>query len=189
MRGFGTEKAQYVNGLRQGRYFGAVDYETYGMQQVEVLRGPTSALYGNGMPAGIINQVTKRAQTGNFGEAGLSYDNNNGKQVFADMNRDVSDSLSWRLTAIGRDIRPQIDELKNERGYIAGALRWSPDDATTVDVMASYTKDAPISPPGVPFALTELADGKDLRDLYVGHSDWTTATARCGISGWRFGTS
>ncbi|WP_244935986.1 TonB-dependent siderophore receptor [Paracoccus siganidrum] len=178
MRGFGTDKAQYVNGLRQGRFFGAVDYETYGMQQVEVLRGPTSSLYGSGMPAGVINQVTKRAQSSDFGEAGLSYDSNNGKQVFVDMNRAASDTLSWRLTAIGRDIRPQIDELKNERGYVAGAVRWSPDAATTIDFMASYTRDAPIAPPGIPYGLTELADAKDLRDLYTGHSGWDDSDRR-----------
>lgn len=172
MRGFGTEKAQYVNGLRQGRFFGAVDYETYGMQQIEVLRGPTSALYGSGMPAGIINQVTKRAQSSDFGEAGLSYDSNSGKQLFVDMNRAVSDTLSWRVTAIGRDIRTQIDDLTNERGYLAGAARWTPDDATTIDFLASYTKDSPISPVGIPFGLTELADGKDLRELYAGQTNW-----------------
>lgn len=172
LRGFGTEKAQYVNGLRQGRFFGAVDYETYGMQQIEVLRGPTSALYGNGMPAGIVNQVTKRALSSDFGEVGLAYDSNSGKQLFVDVNRAVSDTLSWRVTAIGRDIRTQIDDLTNERGYFAGAVRWTPDDATTIDFMASYTKDSPISPVGVPFGLTELVDGKDLREMYIGQTNW-----------------
>ncbi|MFC3170087.1 TonB-dependent siderophore receptor [Paracoccus fontiphilus] len=172
LRGFGTEKAQYVNGLRQGRFFGSVDYETYGMQQIEVLRGPSSSLYGAGMPAGIINQVQKRAQSTEFGEVGLGLDSNDGKQVFFDVNRAPGDTLSWRLTGTGRDIRTQIDELDNERGYLAGAVRWNPDDATTIDFLASYTKDAPISPVGIPFGLTELADGEDLRDLYVGQTNW-----------------
>lgn len=178
LRGFGTEKAQYVNGLRQGRFFGSVDYETYGMQQVEVLRGPTSALYGSGMPAGIINQVQKRAQSTDFGEIGLGFDSNNGEQAFFDINRAASDSLSWRLTGTGRDIRTQIDELDNRRGYLAGAARWTPDDGTTIDLLASYTKDSPISPVGIPFGLTELEDGEDLRDLYVGQTNWEDSDRR-----------
>lgn len=40
IRGFEARDAQYVNGLRQLRYMGAPAYETYGVQQVEVLRGP-----------------------------------------------------------------------------------------------------------------------------------------------------
>ncbi|SDD71391.1 iron complex outermembrane recepter protein [Paracoccus isoporae] len=172
LRGFESDKAQYVNGLRQGRFFGAVDYELYGMQQVEVLRGPSSSLYGAGMPAGIINQVQKRAQTGDFGEAGVGIDSHDGKRVFFDVNREASEALSWRLTGIGKDMQTQIDELGNERGYLAGAVRWSPDALTTIDLLASYTADAPISPVGIPFGLTELADGEDLRELYVGQTNW-----------------
>lgn len=178
IRGFEARGSQYVNGLRQLRAFGAPAYETYGLQQVEVLRGPSSSLYGAGSPAGIINQVQKRAQDFAISEAGVGFDSNRGKELFFDINRPVSDSLSWRLTGIGRDIHEQIDELKNERGYLAGALRWKPDDATTIDVIASHTADAPISPPGVPYALTQIADGKDLRDFYAGEEGWDDSKRR-----------
>ncbi|WBU65307.1 TonB-dependent siderophore receptor [Paracoccus aerodenitrificans] len=172
MRGFESSGAQYVNGLRQSRYFGGVSYETYGMQQIEVMRGPSSALYGPGSPIGIINQVQKRAQSADFSEVGVGYDSNQSGQVFFDINRAASDTLSWRFTGIGRDEQTQIDELTNERAYLAGALRWNPDAMTTIDVMASYTKDSPISPTGVPYALTEIADGDDLREMYTGQENW-----------------
>ncbi|MFC0201216.1 TonB-dependent siderophore receptor [Paracoccus rhizosphaerae] len=168
IRGFPGERAQYVNGLRQLRYMGAPAFETYGVQQVEVLRGPNSSLYGAGSPAGIINQVQKRAQSTDFGEAGLGYDSNGSGQLFFDVNRAPSEVLSWRLTGIARDMKTQIDELTNKRGYLGAALRWSPDAVTTIDVIGSYTKDAPISPPGVPFPLTRITDEKDLREVYFG---------------------
>ena len=172
LRGFPGERAQYVNGLRQGRLFGAVDYETYGMQQVEVLRGPSSSLYGSGSPAGIINQVQKRARSTDFGEVGLGLDSDEGKQLFFDVNRAPDAELSWRLTGTGRDIRTQIDDVDNQRGYLAGALRWTPDDATTVDFLSSYTKDSPITPVGVPYALTQSGDLDNLRDLNAGEPDF-----------------
>ncbi|WBU53941.1 TonB-dependent siderophore receptor [Paracoccus sp. SCSIO 75233] len=172
IRGFRADNAQYVNGLRQGRYFGAIGQELYGMQQIEVLRGPSSSLYGAGSPLGVVNMVQKRAQAYDFAEAGIGYDSNQSSQVFFDVNRAPSDVLSWRLTGIGRDDSTQIEDLTNERGYLAGALRWSPDGATTIDLMANYSKDAPSSPTGVPFALTQTADGDDLRDLYTGQKDW-----------------
>ena len=102
IRGFEARSAQYVNGLRQLRYMGAPAYETYGIQQVEVLRGPSSSLYGAGAPAGIINQIQKRAQDHDFGEIGLGFDNNNSKQIFLDVNRAVSDELALRFTATAR---------------------------------------------------------------------------------------
>jgi iron complex outermembrane recepter protein len=172
IRGFRADNAQYVNGLRQGRYFGAIGQELYGMQQIEVLRGPSSSLYGAGSPLGVINQVQKRAQAYDFGEAGVGYDSNQSRQLFFDVNRAPSETLSWRLTGIGRDDNTQIDDLTNKRGYLAGAVRWSPDAATTIDIMANYAKDSPLSPTGVPFALTQSADGDYLRDLYTGQKDW-----------------
>lgn len=172
IRGFRADNAQYVNGLRQGRYFGAIGQELYGMQQIEVLRGPSSSLYGAGSPLGVINQVQKRAQSYDFGEAGVGYDSNQSRQLFFDVNRAPSETLSWRLTGIGRDDNTQIDDLTNKRGYLAGAVRWSPDAATTIDIMANYTKDSPLSPTGVPFALTQSANGDYLRDLYTGQKDW-----------------
>lgn len=172
IRGFRADNAQYVNGLRQGRYFGAISQEIYGLQQIEVLRGPSSSLYGAGSPLGVINMVQKRARSFDFGEVGLGYDSNDSPSLFFDVNRAPSEDLSFRVTGIGRDESTQIDDLTNKGGYLAGAVRWAPSEATTIDFLATYTKDAPISPTGVPFALTQSGDGDDLRDLYTGQKDW-----------------
>lgn len=168
VRGFNAERSQYVNGLRQLRDQGGPAYETYGLQQVEVLKGPNSSLYGAGSPAGIINQVQKRAQDRDFSEVGAGVDSFGSAQTFFDVNRVAGPALSWRLTGILRDGQTQIEDLTNERGYLAGALRYAPDDATTVDVIASYTKDSPISPVGVPYALTQSGNGEALRERYLG---------------------
>lgn len=172
IRGFKADNAQYVNGLRQGRYYGAIKQEIYGMQQVEVLRGPSSSLYGAGSPLGVINMVQKRAQSYDFGEVGVGYGSHGNSQVFFDVNRAPSDELAWRFTGIGRDDTTQIDDLDNKGGYLAGALRWSPDAATTIDFLATYTSDAPVPPTGVPFALTGTGRDKQLRELYTGQKDW-----------------
>ncbi|WP_306751613.1 TonB-dependent siderophore receptor [Paracoccus actinidiae] len=178
IRGFKAENAQYVNGLRQGRYFGAVGQEIYGLQQIEVLRGPSSSLYGAGSPLGVINMVQKRARSFDFGEAGIGYDSNNSPSLFFDVNRAPSEDLSFRVTGIGRDESTQIEDLTNKGGYLAGAVRWTPSDETTIDFLANYTKDAPISPTGVPFALTQTGDGEYLRDLYTGQKDWDDSDRR-----------
>ncbi|MDH2326573.1 TonB-dependent siderophore receptor [Cereibacter sp. SYSU M97828] len=172
IRGFDANSAQYVNGLRQGRYFGAAAQELYGLQQIEVLRGPSSTVYGAGSPLGVVNMVQKRARSFDFGEVGVGADSNDGARLFFDANRVLTDTLSFRLTGIGRNDTTQIEDLDNEGGYLAGALRYTPDDRTTVDVLLNYTKDAPISPTGVPFALTESAEGKTLRDLYTGQKNF-----------------
>ncbi|MFN3274217.1 MAG: TonB-dependent siderophore receptor [Paracoccus sp. (in: a-proteobacteria)] len=183
IRGFEARSSQYINGLRQLRAVGAPAFETYAIQQVEVLKGPNSSLYGAGAPSGIINQVQKRAQNSDFSEAGLGYDGNDSGQMFFDINRAPSDVLSWRLTGIARDSKTQIRELTNQRGYLGAALRYSPDALTTIDLIASYTRDAPISPPGVPFALTRTGDGKDLREAYYGEPSFDDSDRKMANAG------
>ena len=50
----------YLNGLRQpGSGSTQFQTESYGLERVEVLRGPSSVLYGQGDVGGIINRVKK----------------------------------------------------------------------------------------------------------------------------------
>lgn len=169
IRGMPTDEAQYLNGLRMVRAFAAPAIETYGLEQVEVLRGPSSSLFGANEPAGVINQVQKRAQFDEFNEVGLSYGTNNSTSLFFDVNRAVNDDVAYRLTGIGRDEATQIDEITDKRGYLSAALRWYVSDATMIDFLASYQEDSPITPPGVPYWTTRLADDEYLRDFYAGY--------------------
>lgn len=59
MRGF--EASLLVNGQRQFTegYFDTT-VEPYLLESVEVLQGPSSSLYGDSMPGGVINLVTKK---------------------------------------------------------------------------------------------------------------------------------
>lgn len=168
LRGFGADEGQFLNGLRHMRKFSAPAYELYGIERVEVLRGPSSALYGSGAPGGVINEVQKHAQFEDFSEAGAGFGSHDDAEAFFDVNRQVSDRFAYRLTGVGKQTAEQIEELTNERGYLAGAFRYDISDATQIDVLLSYQDDSPISPARVPFALTELYDAEDLRDFYVG---------------------
>jgi iron complex outermembrane receptor protein len=129
IRGFEARGSQYVNGLRQLRYMGAPAYETFALQQIEVLNGPNSSLYGAGSPAGIINQVQKRAQGFDFGELGVGLDDNGSRQTFFDWNRTVSDTLSFRATGIIKDYKSQVEEIGLERDIWASPPAGSPPTA------------------------------------------------------------
>ncbi|WP_299970305.1 TonB-dependent receptor plug domain-containing protein [uncultured Roseobacter sp.] len=52
IRGFDAGNAQYLNGLRILRDFGAPSFEIYSLERVEILKGPASVLYGSGIPGG-----------------------------------------------------------------------------------------------------------------------------------------
>ncbi|PZO67322.1 MAG: TonB-dependent siderophore receptor [Paracoccus denitrificans] len=173
VRGFGSNNSQYLNGLRMVRKFGAPSLELYGLERVELLRGPSSALYGAGSPGGIVNLVQKHAQAEDFAEAGVGYGSFGDANVFFDVNRAPSETLAWRLTGKLSKTEEQVKDVTNDRGYLASAFRWQLDDLSTLDLMVSYQKDSPISPAGVPFGLTRIANQKDLREFYAGYPDAT----------------
>src|SRR3546814_17014440 len=63
IRGFranGGGGAVFRDGLRQQFNGLDGDIETYGLERVELLKGPSSVLYGQGSPGGLINVRSKR---------------------------------------------------------------------------------------------------------------------------------
>ncbi|MTH64206.1 TonB-dependent siderophore receptor [Paracoccus shanxieyensis] len=178
IRGFGSNNSQYLNGLRFIRKFGAPSYELYGLERVELLRGPSSGLYGAGSPGGIVNLVQKHAQQDDFAEAGVGYGSFGDASLFFDVNRAPSEILAWRLTGQISKTEEQVKDVTNDRQYLAGAFRWQLDEVSTLDLLLGYQKDSPISPAGVPYALTQIADDDYLREFYAGYPDETDSDRR-----------
>src|SRR5262245_47244746 len=61
LRGF--DAPRYLDGLRlpaDNTTFAVPRIETYGLERIEVLRGPSSGLYGQTDPGGLLNMVSKR---------------------------------------------------------------------------------------------------------------------------------
>lgn len=168
LRGFDMGNAQYLNGLRLMRSMGAPSYELYGLERVEVLKGPASSLYGSGTPAGVVNMVQKHAQFKDAYEAGTGFSIDGDADVFLDANKALTDTFAARLTGKLAKSEEDIEDLTNKRGYLGLAARWQPSDATTVDFLGSYQKDSPITPAGIPYQLTGKGNDEALRDLYIG---------------------
>lgn len=73
VRGFSIGRDQYRDGLRNYAFSnqGGTVVEPFGLERVEVLRGPSSILYGQGAPGGIVNLVSKRPTDKPLHEVGV----------------------------------------------------------------------------------------------------------------------
>ncbi|GLS46924.1 iron complex outermembrane receptor protein [Methylobacterium brachythecii] len=146
LRGFvASDYGIYKDGLQLLNYgFGTFRTETFGLERIEVLRGPSAVLFGAGNPGGVVNQVTKRPTTTPFGfveVGGGSYG-----QVYGafDFGGPADDSGHWfyRLTGIGRTGGTQVDGVPADNYYIAPAITYKPDGATSFTVLTSYQRDS-----------------------------------------------
>ncbi|MBB3032440.1 TonB-dependent siderophore receptor [Alteriqipengyuania lutimaris] len=132
------DNLQYLFG-----FYNTTRQDIYTLEQVEVLKGPASVLYGAGSPGGIINVVTKRPHGETEGEVRLDYGSFDRKQIATDINVAIpgaEDQAQFRFVGILRDADTQIDEVNDDKLVLAPALTLRPATGTEVTILANYSK-------------------------------------------------
>src|SRR3546814_16664687 len=102
------------------------------LDQVEVLRGPSSGLYGQASNGGIINSVSKTPQFTAQGSARIEYGSWDHKQAVVDLTGpvDAAGTLAGRVVAVVRGAGKQPRGTKNERFPVGPDPRWAPGTRT-----------------------------------------------------------
>ena len=105
--------------------------EPYGAERLEVLKGPSSVLYGAMTPAGLLNIVTKRPSADLLKEINVELGSFDHKQISTDLGGALvpGGEFTWRLTALGRDSDTFTDYGPDDALYVAPALKWQPSAA------------------------------------------------------------
>ncbi|WP_242416566.1 TonB-dependent siderophore receptor [Sphingomonas panni] len=135
IRGFITPY-NLKNGLRRSAY--APDEQLQNVQQVEVLKGPASALYGRFEPGGVVNFVTKKPLATPFAELSALYGSFDHLRMTADVSTPVTDTLGFRIN-LSRDTRDGFRDFVFARDtFFAPVLQWKPSDRTTITVEGEY---------------------------------------------------
>jgi iron complex outermembrane receptor protein len=133
LRGFAP--VEYIDGLQAP--VGSVStsgFDLYGAQEVDILKGPSSVLYGLAPPGGIVDVTTRRPEDKFGGSAMAEYGSYGNWQVGGDVTGAVNDLVSLRLTAMNRSGGTQADGVNDERFYIAPAatIHLTPKDDLTL---------------------------------------------------------
>ena len=140
----GGDAVQYLDGLQRtyGTY-NSTKLDPYMLERVELLRGPSSVLYGQGGIGGVLNMVSKRPQSETQREVQLQLGSNARKQVAADFTGPIDTEGKWlyRLVAVNRDSGTQVDHAPDDRILVAPSLTWRPNADTSLTLQALYQKD------------------------------------------------
>ncbi|WP_296992804.1 TonB-dependent siderophore receptor [Thalassospira sp. UBA1131] len=142
IRGFGqTNLGTYRDGLSSRIYnFTTSRPETYGLQQVDVLKGSTSSLFGMNGPGGLVNMTTKRPQDEASGEVLTTFGENHLRGA-GDVTGPVGENSNWsyRLTALWQDAERGQDYSQDDRIYVAPAFSYTPNTDTKLTILTSYS--------------------------------------------------
>lgn len=148
IRGFasaGPNQNNYLDGLKmQGDFYNDAVIDPYMLERVELMRGPTSVLYGKSNPGGIVSMVSKRPTTEPLHEIQFKMGTDNLYQTGFDFSDALDDDgvYSYRLTGVARANDEQQAHAKQKRYAIAPAFTWKPDDRTHVTLL-SYFQNEP----------------------------------------------
>ena len=141
--------SMFLDGLTSGNVAGAVN-ELAGLEQVEVVKGPASALFGASPLGGVVNLVSKRPRSDAFVELGLATGSYDLREVTVDANGPLTKdgALLGRVNFVYRDSDDFVDFAHSQRIYIAPAVSWKISDDTNLTVLARYQRDydSPWSP-------------------------------------------
>lgn len=142
IRGFqATASGTYLDGLQLQSYaFGGYYIDSFGLERIEVLKGPSSVLYGGGNPGGMINYISKRPmfEQQRYVEAGV----NDAGNVY--LGFDIGDvanegSVAYRVNGRVAGGNTYSDFQDGWRGFISPSLTWKPNEETSLTIFANYS--------------------------------------------------
>jgi iron complex outermembrane recepter protein len=142
-RGFYLD--EYQDGLKlltQGAFI-ETKVDPIFLERVEVLEGPSSALYGQSYPAGIVDMVSRHPTADPVHEVQLRIGNWGHYEASGDFGGrlNASGTLQYRLTGLFRDTGTQVAGKRERRIAVAPAITWQPDANTKLTVLTNYVDD------------------------------------------------
>ncbi|MDI1286523.1 MAG: TonB-dependent siderophore receptor [Reyranella sp.] len=149
LNGFSARTDIYLDGMRdRGQYY----RDTFALEQVEVLMGPSSMLFGRGSTGGVINQVTKkpffeRAAT----ELSLQGTTNGLVRTTADVNTPFGENNAARVSMMFQAGKSTTLDQSNVMDFgLAPSVRFGIGQPTTLTLSAILQHRKDQVPYGVP---------------------------------------
>ena len=158
-RGVRSTADFFVDGVRDDvQYYRSL----YNLDQVEVLRGPNSLLFGRGGTGGIINRVTKKAEIGKeFGSADLSVDSFSALDFAVDYNIQIGPNSALRLNVHSDKLDGDRDFYDGDRFGFTPTLKLQLSPQTKLDLTYEYADHERFIDRGIPTG----ADGRPVEAL------------------------
>lgn len=126
-----------------GSLGGAPQIDPYTLERIEVLKGPSSVLFGQNQPGGLINMVSKRPTSEQRSQVKLgagSYNRVNG--AFDSSGAlDEQKEFTYRLVGLAKKGNEQVAHTNTERTLLAPSLTWSANDSTSLTLLAQIQRD------------------------------------------------
>lgn len=120
IRGFSADAGDiYRDGIRES---GQVRRSTANIERVEILKGPSSILYGRSQGGGVINMVSKYANFKQQRSIGVQYGSWAARSLNLDINQVINDNVAVRLTAEKGDANSFRSSIQSRNTMVSPSI-------------------------------------------------------------------
>lgn len=178
LNGFSARTDIYLDGARdRGQYF----RDTFALDSIEVLMGPSSMLFGRGSTGGVINQVTKKPSLKAASEAQVSVNTTGLVRTLLDVNRPLSDTSAFRVALMAQGGNTTDRDQSRAQDYgIAPSLKLGIGTSTEITLSALFQHNRDMADYGLP-SLNGAPVAVDRKKAY-GFSDDRTISDIAALS-------
>jgi iron complex outermembrane receptor protein len=174
----GLNPSMFQDGLRNlyGSY-NNTRTDIYLLERIEVLKGPSSSVFGQSDLGGIVNSVSKRPKKVASREVNLQYGMYDRKQIGIDFTGPLTEDGEWlyRLVALKRDSGTQVDHVNDDAVAFMPSVTWQPSDKTSITMQYVHQEtDSTVSAQFLPSRGTILPGplGQISSKTFVGEPGW-----------------
>ena len=143
LNGFSARTDIYLDGFRdRGQYY----RDTFALEAVEVLMGPSSMLFGRGSTGGVINQAMKKPTLQGGDEFTASVTTNGLIRATADHDQALGATSAGRISVMAQDGAPSTRDVMKNRDYgAAPSLKFGIGTPTevTLSALVQHNHDMP----------------------------------------------
>jgi catecholate siderophore receptor len=167
IRGFNGRNDLYLDGARD---FGSYTRDTFNLEAIEVLKGPSSILFGRGSTGGLVNQVSKTPARVPFYEGQITGGSPEFFRFTADVNQPFMGSAAARLNVMYQtnDVSGR-DDVHIERWGVAPSVSIGLGGPTRLTLSLMHQREDNLPDNGLPHLFGRPAPVS--RDNYYGFPD------------------
>tara|TARA_R110002072_G_scaffold51389_3_gene137916 strand:- start:916 stop:3108 length:2193 start_codon:yes stop_codon:yes gene_type:complete len=155
IRGYSARTDIFVDNVRD---FGGYTRDPFNLEQVEVVKGPSSDYSGRGSTGGSINLVSKSPTLEDSLDTNLALGSDSSSRATLDVNHalDSLDNAAFRLNLLyhDQDVAGR-DEVDNSRWGVAPSLAFGIDTDTQVTVSLFHLEQDNLPDYGIPWVPTD----------------------------------
>ena len=147
LRGQSTNASLFVDGIRDD-----VQYyrDTYNIDRVETLLGPSAMIFGRGGAGGVVNRVTRQADWNHAGEVRVQAGSFGNRRTSLDVGDAIDDNFAYRMLGMYEDSDSYRDGVHLRRYGFNPSFAWRDGDATTLRLSYENFRDERTADRGIP---------------------------------------